>query len=74
MKKLFITFTIISFFSCSAKDSCEPTPILSTNEVLKITYPSANLTGTIKAFTCNTTFTFQGFVYSKSILLKLKRI
>ncbi len=69
MKKL-LTLFILSIFiiSCSAEDSCEPTPKLTTSEATEITDVSATVTGTITPPTCDETVTSQGFVYGESEL------
>ena len=50
MKKL-LTLFILSIFiiSCSAEDSCEPTPKLTTSEATEITDVSATVTGTLQS-------------------------
>lgn len=67
MKKLLLPL-ILLIFSCTAEDSCEPTPKLTTSEPTEITDVSATITGTITPPTCDETVTSQGFVYGESEL------
>lgn len=67
MKKLLLPIALI-ILSCSAEDSCEPTPKLTTAEAGDITDVSATISGTITAPTCDDTVTSQGFVYGEGNL------
>jgi uncharacterized protein (TIGR02145 family) len=69
MKKLLLLF-VLFVFSCSSEEPCEPTPILTTNDVSDFTDVSATISGTITLPTCESTVTSQGFVYSKTTLPK----
>ena len=62
MKKLLLPIALI-IFSCSAEDSCESAPILTTNEAENITFVSATISGAITPPTCNYDFVSQGIVY-----------
>lgn len=66
MKKLILLLLLI-FIGCS-EDSCEPNPILSTNEVSNITDSSVTLSGSINPPTCDLSVTSQGFVFGKNNL------
>lgn len=68
MKYLIKTLVLILIISCSAEDSCEPTPKLTTSEATEITDVSATVTGTITPPTCDETVTSQGFVYGENEL------
>ena len=67
MKKLLLLIALI-VLSCSAEDSCEPTPKLTTTEAENITDVSATISGTITPPTCDDTVTSQGFVYGEENL------
>lgn len=67
MKKLLLPIALI-ILSCSAEDSCEPTPKLTTAEAGDITDVSATISGTITPPTCDDTVTSQGFVYGEENL------
>ncbi len=67
MKKLLLPIALI-ILSCSAEDSCEPTPKLITAEADNITDVSATISGTITPPTCDDTVTSQGFVYGEENL------
>ena len=67
MKKLLLPIALI-ILSCSAEDSCEPTPKLTTAEADNITDVSATISGTITPPTCDDTVTSQGFVYGEENL------
>lgn len=67
MKKLLLPIALI-ILSCSAEDSCEPTPKLTTAEADDITDVSATISGTITPPTCDDTVTSQGFVYREENL------
>lgn len=67
MKKLLLPIALI-ILSCSAEDSCEPTPKLTTAEAEDITDVSATISGTITPPTCDDTVTSQGFVYGEENL------
>ena len=69
MKKLLL-LSILFMFSCTSEEPCEPTPIITTNDVTDFTDVSANVSGTITPPTCENTVTSQGFVYSKTTLPK----
>ena len=62
MNKLLLPIALI-ILSCSAEDSCEPAPKLTTNPAENITDVSATISGTITPPTCEDTVTSQGFVY-----------
>lgn len=68
MKYLIKSLVLILIISCSAEESCEPTPKLTTSEATEITDVSATVTGTITPPTCDETVTSQGFVYGESEL------
>ena len=68
MKYLIKSLVLILIISCSAEESCEPTPKLTTSEATEITDVSATVTGTITPPTCDETLTSQGFVYGESEL------
>lgn len=67
MKKLLLPIALI-ILSCSAEDSCEPAPKLTTAEADNITDVSATISGTITPPTCDDTVTSQGFVYGEENL------
>ena len=67
IKKLILPIALI-IFSCSAEDSCEPTPKLTTAEAEDISDVYATISGTIKPPTCDDTVTSQGFVYGEENL------
>ena len=67
MKKLLLPIALI-ILSCSAEDSCEPTPKLTTADAGDITGVSATISGTITPPTCDYTLTSQGFVYGEENL------
>ena len=67
MKKLLLPIALI-ILSCSAEDSCEPTPKLTTAEAEDITDVSVTISGTITPPTCDDTVTSQGFVYGEENL------
>ena len=67
MKKLLLPIALI-ILSCSAEDSCEPTPKLTTAAAEDITDVSATISGTITPPTCDDTVTSQGFVYGEENL------
>ena len=67
MKKLLLPIALI-ILSCSAEDSCEPTPKLTTAEADNITDVSVTISGTITPPTCDDTVTSQGFVYGEENL------
>lgn len=73
MKKLLLPIALI-ILSCSAEDSCEPTPKLTTAEAEDITDVSATISGTITPPTCDETVTSQGFVYGKENLPTVENI
>ena len=66
MKKLLLPL-IFLIYSCSPDESCEPTPILSTENAINITDTSATVSGTINPPTCDevSSISSQGFVYSR---------
>ena len=68
MKYLIKSLVLILIISCSAEESCEPTPKLTTSEATEITDVSATVTGTITPPTCDETVTSQGFVYGENEL------
>ena len=71
MKNLILLFSLITLFSCSTEEPCEPFPILAIDDATDLTDVSANISGSIILPTCEGTVTSQGFVYSKTTLPKI---
>ena len=71
MKNLILLFSLITLFSCSTEEPCEPFPILAIVDATDLTDVSANISGSIILPTCEGTVTSQGFVYSKTTLPKI---
>ena len=70
MKNLILLISLITLFSCSTEEPCEPSPSFTMEDVADITDVSATVSGSIIRPTCELTVTSQGIVYSTSTLPK----